>query len=64
MTNIDDFHFIPDNPLWAPVPDLVAGFDCIHQQDDKGDKHQYSQDNSYGLHGAQNAVLVGWNYIH
>lgn len=59
MMNVtEDLHFLPENTVLAPAPDLGASLDCKHQQDDEGNTHQESQDNSNGLQEAQGSTLV------
>lgn len=60
---MDDLHFLPENAVPAPVPDLSASLDSIHQQDDEANEHQEAEDNGYSLQDRQDSTSEGWNYI-
>lgn len=36
---VDDFYFLPEDAVTAPVSDLGASLYGKYQQDDEGDKH-------------------------
>lgn len=64
VATIDNLHFLPENAVGAPAPDLWASLDGKHQQNDEGNKHQDAQDDSYGLQDAQEPELPSRNNIH
>lgn len=45
----DDLDLFPEDALLAPAPDLGAGLDGKHQQDDEAHKDQEAQDDGDGL---------------